>query len=109
MREIDKAKAIYQIGDLVVYKNEYNDLGCVLKGNHRPLIIISEPNSKGDYLAIAGSAEISNWCEEEHILIEPDMVIGGSLDTSIIFPAGRQILINSKSVSEQIGRIPIQF
>ena len=100
---------IYQIGDLVLYKNEYQDLGDVFKGQARPLIIISEPNSKDEYLAIPGSDRDSIWCEEEHILIEPDMVIDGILDKPVVFPAGRQILINSKYVHAQIGRIPVEF
>lgn len=48
----------YQIGDLVVYKVEYKDAEGVVRGKPRPLVIISEPNSKGDYLAIAGSTKI---------------------------------------------------
>ena len=102
-------KSVYQIGDLVVYKVEYKDPEGALKGKPRPLIIISEPNSKGDYLAIAGSTKIHQWFEEEHILIAPDMVLGGSLDKPTIFPASKQILIDSKFVRAQIGRIPFEY
>ena len=49
----------YQIGDLVVYKVEYRDAEGVVRGKPRPLIIISEANLKGDYLAIAGSTKKS--------------------------------------------------
>jgi hypothetical protein len=55
----------YQIGDLVVYKVEYKDTEGLVRGKPRPLIIISEPNSKGDYLAIAGSTKIHQWFEEK--------------------------------------------
>lgn len=99
----------YQIGDLVVCKNEYFPLEGLLKGQARTLIIISEPNSKNEYLAIPGSAGDSIWREEEHILIEPNMVIDGSLDESVVFPASRQILINSKFIHAQNGRIPVEF
>jgi len=99
----------YQIGDLVVYKVEYKDTEGVVRGKPRPLIIISEPNSKGDYLAIAGSTKIHQWFEEKHILIAPDIVLGGSLDKPTIFPASKQILIDSKFVRVQIGRIPAEY
>ncbi len=99
----------YQIGDLVVYKVEYKDAEGVVRGKPRPLIIISEPNSKGDYLAIAGSTKIHQWFEEKHILVTPDIVLGGSLDKPTIFPASKQILIDSKFVRVQIGRIPVEY
>jgi CDP-6-deoxy-D-xylo-4-hexulose-3-dehydrase len=99
----------YQVGDLVVYKNEYQDRGGVLKGQARPLIIISEPNSKDEYIAIPGSASNSRWCEEEHILIEPDMVTDGVLDESTVFPASRQVLIDSKYVHAKIGSVPVDI
>ncbi len=99
----------YQIGDLVVYKVEYKDTEGVVRGKPRPLIIISEPNSKGDYLAIAGSTRVHQWFKEKHILIGPDMVLGGSLDKPTIFPASKQILIDSKFVRAQIGRIPVEY
>lgn len=99
----------YQIGDLVVYKVEYKDTEGVVRGKPRPLIIISEPNSKGDYLAIAGSTKIHHWFEEKHILVAPDIVLGGSLDKPTIFPASKQILIDSKFVRAQIGRIPVEY
>ena len=102
-------KSIYQIGDLIIYKVEYRNPKGVVKGKPRPLIIISEPNSKGDYLAIAGSTKIHQWFQEEHILIAPDMVVGGRLDNPTIFPASKQILIDSKFVRTQIGRIPVEY
>ena len=101
-------KSIYQIGDLVIYKVEYRNPKGIVKGKPRPLIIISEPNSKGDYLAIAGSTKIHQWVDEKHILIAPDMVVGGRLDKSTIFPASKQILIDSKFIRIQIGRILVQ-
>ena len=99
----------YQIGDLVVYKVEYKDAEGEVRGKPRPLIIISEPNSKGDYLAIAGSTKIHQWFEKKHILVAPDIVLGGSLDKPTIFPASKQILIDSKFVRAQIGRIPVEY
>lgn len=95
-------KSIYRIGDLIVYKVEYRNPKGVVKGKPRPLIIISEPNSKGDYLAIAGSTRIHQWVDEEHILIAPDMVLGGQLDKPTIFPASKQILIDAKFIRAQI-------
>ena len=99
----------YRIGDLVVYKVEYKDPKGVVRGKPRPLVIISEPNSKGDYLAIAGSTKIHQWFDEEHVLITSDIVLGGSLDKPTIFPASKQILIDSKFVRAQIGRIPVEY
>jgi len=99
----------YQIGDLVVYKVEYRDAEGVVRGKPRPLIIISEANSKGDYLAIAGSTKIHQWYEEKHILVAPDIILGGNLDKPTIFPASKQILIDSKFVRAQIGRIPVEY
>ena len=99
----------YQIGDLVVYKLEYKDTEGVVRGKPRPLIIISEPNSKGDYRAIVGSTKIHQWFEEKHILLAPGIVLGGSLDKPAIFPASKQILIDSKFVRAQIGRIPVEY
>jgi CDP-4-dehydro-6-deoxyglucose reductase, E1 len=99
----------YQIGDLVVYKVEYKDAEGVIRGKPRPLIIISEANSKGDYRAIVGSTKIHQWFEEKHILLAPDIVLGGSLDKPTIFPASKQILIDSKFVRAQIGRIPVEY
>ena len=99
----------YQIGDLVVYKVEYKDAEGVVRGKPRPLIIISEANSKGDYRAIVGSTKIHQWFEEKHILLAPDIVLGGSLDKPTIFPASKQILIDSKFVRAQIGRIPVEY
>ena len=99
----------YQIGDLVVYKVEYKDAEGVVRGKPRPLIIISEPNSKGDYRAIVGSTKIHQWFEEKHILLAPDIVLGGSLDKPTIFPASKQILIDSNFVRAQIGRIPVEY
>jgi CDP-6-deoxy-D-xylo-4-hexulose-3-dehydrase len=109
MGEIYKVKSIYRIGDLIIYKVEYKNPKGVVKGKPRPLIIISEPNSKGDYLAIAGSTKVHQWFQEEHILIAPDMVVGGRLDNPTIFPASKQILIDSKFVRTQIGRIPVEY
>ena len=109
MGEIYKVKSIYRIGDLIIYKVEYKNPKGVVKGKPRPLIIISESNSKGDYLAIAGSTKVHQWFQEEHILIAPDMVVGGRLDNPTIFPASKQILIDSKFVRTQIGRIPVEY
>ena len=67
MGEAHQVKSVYDIGDLVVYKIEYRDREGVLKGKPRPLVIVSEPNSKGDYLAIVGSTRVHQWINEEHI------------------------------------------
>jgi len=100
-------KSTYDIGDLVVYKVEYRDREGVLKGKPRPLVIVSEPNSKGDYLAIVGSTRVHQWINEEHILVESDMVLGGKLDKPTIFPASKQILVGAKFIRAQIGRIAL--
>ena len=102
-------KASYQTGGLVIYKVEYKNQAGVIKGKPRPLIIVSEPNSKGDYLAIAGSTQIHQWLDEEHVLILPDMALEGRLDKPTIFPVSKQLLINPKFIRAQIGRILPQY
>ncbi len=80
-----------QIGDLIVTRVEYKAPDGTIKGKTRPLIIISRPNSKGDMLAVAGSTKLHQWCDEPHIIVHPDSVVGGRLERITIFPASKQI------------------
>ena len=87
-------KSGYQIGELVNYSTGATTAEGQSSEKFQPLIVISEPNSKGDCLAVAGSTRIDEWLDDQHILITPEMVLDGSLGTSVIFPVSNQILMN---------------
>lgn len=51
------------IGDLYICKVPYvNKRGAKI----RPVVIISKPNSKGDFFAVAGSSKIHQWENENN-------------------------------------------
>ena len=95
----------FEPGDIAVYKVLYTDVNGIRRGKPRPILIISQTNSKGDFLAIAGSSRVDQWVGEPHVLVEPDDVINGSLAHVTIFPASKQILINPLFIGIKIGRL----
>ncbi|MEI6705458.1 MAG: hypothetical protein WCL71_18290, partial [Deltaproteobacteria bacterium] len=95
----------FEPGDIAVYKVLYTDVNGIRRGKPRPILIISQINSKGDFLAIAGSSRVDQWIGEPHVLVEPNDVINGSLAHVTIFPASKQILINPLFIGTKIGRL----
>ncbi len=95
----------YRIGDLVIARVAYRTLEGLLKAKTRPLIVLSSPNSKGDFLAIAGSSKIQQWISEPHVLIHPESLIQGNLHQPTIFPASKQVLVQASLIHAHIGRI----
>jgi CDP-6-deoxy-D-xylo-4-hexulose-3-dehydrase len=46
----------------------------------RPVLITSEPNSKGDVLSIPGSTQLLQWQESAQIVLYPGDLATGSLN-----------------------------
>lgn len=94
----------YQLGDVVIYNVHYRDQAGKLRGKPRPLIIVSESNSKGDLLAVAGSSIVHHWVDEPHILLTPETE-GLTLRKNTIFPVSKQILANPRFIHTKIGQV----
>jgi CDP-6-deoxy-D-xylo-4-hexulose-3-dehydrase len=96
---------MYHIGEIIDYAITVRDTGGGMKDKNQTLIVISEPNSKGIYRAIAGSTRTAFWSKEKHILVTPEMVSDGSLPNTLIFPAGHHVMMNPDFVNNRICRI----
>jgi hypothetical protein len=102
---LDMMSKAYRIGDLVIARVTYRTSDGVLKAKTRPLIVLSSPNSKGDFLAVAGSSKIHQWIADPHVLIHPESLIQGYLHEPTIFPSSKQVLLQAPMIQARISLI----
>lgn len=91
-----------KIGDIFIYAVPFADKK---RQKPRPTVIISGPNSKGDFLAIAGSSKIHKWNEQWQTIIHPNDLIEGTLEDITVFPCSKQIAVDPKFFQIKIGML----
>ena len=92
----------YNIGDIYIYSVPFTDK------NHekpRPVVIVSEPNSKGDLTIISGTTQGHSWNEKWLCYVSTDEVEGNVLKEDTVFPISMQSLISPKFLKQKLGRL----
>ena len=90
------------IGEMFIYLVPFTDKSME---KPRPVLVVSGPNSKGDFMVIAGSFKIQQWNEKHQIVISPDDLQTGRLNNSIIFPCSKQLVARPKFFAAKIGKL----
>ena len=72
----------------------------------RPVLITSEPNSKGDVFGIPGSSRIDQWQEPE-LFLQPVDLETGSLDRPTVFPASKQMAFSTRYFCGEVGTLKL--
>ena len=92
------------IGEMYIYAVPFADKPKLSKP--RPVILLSEPNSHGDILAIAGTSKKMNWAEETRVFeVSPSFLLETRLTDETIFPLSKQILISQENLRTCLGRL----
>jgi hypothetical protein len=71
------------VGDIFIYLVPFTDKAME---KPRPVLVVSEPNSKGDIMVLAGSSRIHQWNEPWQMVIQQDDLRDGRLDDVTVFP-----------------------
>jgi CDP-6-deoxy-D-xylo-4-hexulose-3-dehydrase len=69
----------------------------------RPVLITSEPNSKGDVLGIPGSTQLHQWQEPTQLVLSPGDLATGSLDKPTVFPVSKQMVFSPRYFCGDVG------
>ena len=92
-----------RIGEIFIYDVPFADSK---KHKPRPVVVIAPPNSKGDILILAGSSKISNWNNDEVLIVKPqDLEEGGILNELTVFPLSKQLLVTTRFLKRKIGHL----
>lgn len=89
------------IGELHICKVPYADKrGAKI----RPVVIISNPNSKGDLFALVGSSKIHQWEDEANkIIINTSNLVFGELYEDTVIICSKIVTINPSFLARKIG------
>jgi len=75
------------------------------KSKYRPVLVISEENSKGDISVIAGTSKETEWKNEKCLIFTPRDMVNCLLEDDIVFPVSKQLLISKKMLKTKIGML----
>jgi len=92
----------YNIGDMYIYSVPFTDK---THEKPRPVVIVSEPNSKGDLTIISGTTQGHSWNEKWLCYVSTDEVEGNVLKEDTVFPISMQSLISPKFLKQKLGRL----
>jgi CDP-4-dehydro-6-deoxyglucose reductase, E1 len=92
----------YNIGDIYIYSVPFTDK---IHEKPRPVVIVSEPNSKGDLTIISGTTQGHSWNEKWLCYVSTDEVEGNVLKEDTVFPISKQSLIPPKFFKQKLGRL----
>lgn len=61
----------------------------------RPVLIVSEENSKGDLLAVVGTSKVGQWEDEFYkIVLDSPELVSGHLDDATVFICSKVVTVN---------------
>ncbi len=89
------------VGEIYIYQVPFVD--NPKKSKPRPVLIISEPNSKGDIIVLAGTSKEVNWNTEESLMFTPNDIDDCLLSDNTVFPISKQVLISSSRLKIKVG------
>ena len=70
----------------------------------RPILIVSEKNSKGDLLAVVGTSKISQWEDEVYkIVLDSSLLNSGLLDKETVFICSKLVTVHSDIFIQKLG------
>jgi len=75
------------------------------KSKPRPVLVISEENSKGDISVIAGTSKEIEWKNEECLIFTPNDMIDYLLKDDTVFPITKQLLISKNMLKTRVGML----
>jgi len=89
------------IGELHICKVPYvNKSGAKI----RPVVIISNPNSKGDFSALVGSSKIHQWEDEiNKMIINTSNLASGELSEDTVIICSKIVTVNPSFLAKKIG------
>jgi len=90
------------VGDIFIYLVPFTDKAME---KPRPVLVVSEQNSKGDIMVLAGSSKIHQWNEPWQMVIQQDDLRDGRLDDTTVFPCSKQLVVSPKLFSTKIGSL----
>lgn len=89
------------VGEIYIYQVPFID--NPKKSKPRPVLIVSETNSKGDLSVIAGTSNQVDWSSEEHLLFTPDDMNECLIGEVTVFPLSKQVLISETMLKKKVG------
>ncbi len=73
---------------------------------YRPILVVSEANSKGDMQAVVGTSKVGQWEEEVHkIILDGSQLVSGKLDEETVFICSKVVTIHRDIFIEKLGVI----
>lgn len=89
------------IGELYICRVPYvNKRGAKI----RPVVVVSKPNSKGDFFALVGSSKIHQWKDENNkMIINTSNLAFGELYEDTVIICSKIVTINSSFLAKKIG------
>jgi CDP-6-deoxy-D-xylo-4-hexulose-3-dehydrase len=89
------------IGELYICKVPYSDKQ---DAKIRPVVIISNPNSKGDFLALVGSSKTHQWEDEfNKVIINTSNLAFGELYKDTVIICSKMVTMNPSFLAKKIG------
>ena len=71
----------------------------------RPVLVVSEPNSKGDIAVLAGSSKITKWNERFQVIVKQSDLISGDLNDITVFPVSKHLLARPEFFQIKLGSL----
>ncbi len=90
-----------QIGEIYIYQVPFVD--NPKKSKPRPVLVISEMNSKGDLEVIVGTSKGVNWSSEEHLVFTPKEIDNCLLNEDTVFPISKKVLVSQSMLKTKVG------
>ena len=73
---------------------------------YRPVLVVSEANSKGDMLAVVGTSKVGQWEDEAHkIVLNGSHLVSGTLDEETAFICSKVVTIHQDIFIQKLGVI----
>jgi CDP-6-deoxy-D-xylo-4-hexulose-3-dehydrase len=91
-----------KIGDIFIYSLPF--IGKSEKKT-RPVLVVSEPNSKGDIAVLAGSSKIAKWNERFQVIVKQSDLISGDLNDVTVFPVSKHLLARPEFFHIKLGSL----
>lgn len=86
------------IGDVFIYTTGLQEMQ-----KPRPVLVVSNPNSKGNIQVLIGSSKLENWNEKYQLIIEPNDLSNSKLNSSVLFPVSKLILADPNLFKYYLG------
>lgn len=89
------------IGEVYIYQVPFID--NPKKSKPRPVLVVSETNSKGDLSVITGTSNGVDWSSEEHLVFTPNEMDECLLGETTVFPLSKQVLVSESMLKKKVG------